>query len=136
MPTQLRVKEFVISTDDIKLDRGIMTSTIEIEKFDPDLKRRRANAYDDEDDYAGMQTDIALSENDVSHVIRQRSGPSRKIEIFSGTDPMFNCKNLKLRLQEISRKDIILLSIGVFFFILAITSVILWFKIFLNGYAN
>ena len=32
LPEALRVKSFVISFEDIKLDKGILTSTIEIEK--------------------------------------------------------------------------------------------------------
>ena len=33
LPEPLRVKSFVISSEDIKLDKQLMTSTIEIEKF-------------------------------------------------------------------------------------------------------
>lgn len=70
MPASLRVKSFVISTDDIKLDKGLMTSTIEIEKVYTDKKNRNKRDFDeDSDDYNNRdRTELAPSESDMSVV--------------------------------------------------------------------
>ena len=53
-----------------------------------------SDLYDD-DDYVP-------SESDLSHVIR-RAERQRKIEVFSGKDPMFNIANLVLRVKMLTR---------------------------------
>ena len=45
------------------------------------------------------QTLVAQSDTDISRVEKMQAEPGAKIEVFSGKDPMFNLKNLKLRLR-------------------------------------
>lgn len=102
MPASLRVKSFVISTEDIKLDKGLMTSTIEIEKVYADRKYRNKKDFDeDSEDFnnGGDRTEIwEPSESDMSAVERKRVGPRGGIDVFTGDDPIFNVHNLKLRI--------------------------------------
>lgn len=125
------MKPFVITTDDIKLDNGIFPSRIEIEKFDPDS--RRTKVYDaDEYDEFGQRSEMAPSESDLSQVMRRRDGPGRRIEVFSGVDPIFNCKNLGLRIKRLTRKQVCLLAMLVLVLSLAVSAVLLWFKVVLS----
>ena len=58
-----------------------MTSTIEIEKFKAEKKRKNAKDMDDdsEDFNRAGQTEMALSESDLSHVMKDRVGPRKSI---------------------------------------------------------
>ena len=137
MPPALRVKPFVISTEDIKLDKGLMTSTIEIEKFKADDKRLKHKDFDDDSDgWNRDRTEMAPSESDLSQVMKKRVGPGKSINIFTGEDPMFNVHNLKLRVQGIQRKDVYMIAIVVFVLACAVSAVLVWFKIVLKGFAN
>ena len=60
MPQPLRVKPFVISMEDIKLDKGLYPGTIEIERFEPDSKRNNRGRTDG-DDRMERGTSVALS---------------------------------------------------------------------------
>ena len=83
-----------------------------------------------------MQTEMVPTESDVSFVRRARVGPRRRIEVFSGDDPMFNIHNLKLRIYGMERKHVIYLSLLLLMFTMAVSAVLVWFKVVLKGYAD
>jgi len=108
LPVALRVKPFVIHTDDIKLDIGLMTATIDIEKFDLDQRRKRQANGQSNDFYAAEDEDddeIAPSESDLSYVVRQRETNIKMLEVFSGVDPLCNCQNLDVRITSLTREQ-------------------------------
>ena len=67
LPEALRVKSFVISFEDIKLDKGILTSTIEIEKVHT-AHKNQDGSDDDSDEYKFERTEFEQSESDISKV--------------------------------------------------------------------
>ena len=134
MPEALRVKPFVINTDDIKLDQGLLTTTIEIEKVYLDKKRKRSGLEDSDED--GNRTLVAQSDTDISRVEKMQAEPGAKIEVFSGKDPMFNCKNLKLRCRGLQKKDIYTMIAVFLLWCLCLSAAIVWLKVVLKGYSR
>ena len=66
LPEALRVKPFVISTEDIKLDKGMITGTIEIEKVYDLKKKQYRSDFNDSDEHLRGMTELEPSESDVS----------------------------------------------------------------------
>ena len=75
-------------------------------------------------------------ESDVSFVRRAHVGPRKRIEVFTGDDPMFNVHNLKLRIQGMERKHVVYLSLLILVIAMAVSAVLVWFKVVLKGYAD
>ena len=63
-------------------------------------------------------------------------GPRKRIEVFTGDDPMFNVPNLKLRIQGMERKHVVYLSLLLLVIAMAVSAVLVWFKVVLKGYAD
>ena len=131
LPLPLRVKPFVISMEDIKLEKGLYPSTIEIERFNDSKRNIRGRADGDENNERGESVEVSFV--DVSQVIRNKDR-TKSIEIFSGEDPMFNCKNLGLRIKSLERKHYWQLALILLLLGLAIGAVLAWFKIFLKNF--
>ena len=66
LPLPLRVKPFIISMDDIKLEKGLFSSTIEIERFHESKRNNRGRSDGDEINERGES--ILISESDLSQV--------------------------------------------------------------------
>ena len=60
LPENLRVKPFVISMEDIKLDKSLFSGTTEIQLYKPETKRQKG------DDRGERGTSFAYSASDVS----------------------------------------------------------------------
>ena len=57
----------MISTEDIKLDKGLMTGTIEIDKVHAESKKMKGGNYeDDTSEFGKYQTERIPSESDLS----------------------------------------------------------------------
>ena len=112
--------------DDIKLDKHLFEGPIEIQKFDDTRRQRLANGEE--------LTDTIQSESDLSHVVRHKE-QRLSIEIFKGSDPMFNCQNLYLRIRGMTRTQMCKISLLMLIILACTISIALWFKIKLNGYA-
>ena len=136
LPEALRVKPFVINTDDIKLDQGILTTTIEIEKVYLDKRKRSGLEGDSSDDGNLSRTLIANSDADISRLEKMQAEPGAKMELFSGKDPIFNIKNLKLRIRGLEKKDIYSMIAVFFLFSLCFIAAIVWLKVVLKGYSR
>ena len=134
LPEALRVKPFVINTDDIKLDQGLCTTTIEIEKVY--LDKRKRSGLDDSDDDGMNRTLVAQSDTDISRVEKMQAESGVKIEVFSGKDPMFNIKNLKLRFRGLEKKDIYIIIAVFLLWSLCVSAAIIWLKVVLKGFSR
>ena len=134
MPEAIRVKPFVINTDDIKLDQGLLTTTIEIEKVY--LDKRKQSGLEDSDDESMNRTLVAQSDTDISRVEKMQAEPGAKIEVFSGKDPIFNLKNLKLRLRGLEKKDIYTMIAVFLLWCLCLSAALVWLKVVLKGYSR
>ena len=136
LPTQLRRRSWTIKTGDIKLDKNVMTSTIEIEKFDLDHTLRGAGGGgkrgDISDFFEGDDDELAPTESDLSHVIKRADRDRNPIEIFSGQDPMFNLANLGLRIRMLQRCQIYKLLLILLVVFLCYLAIYLWFDLKLD----
>ena len=136
LPLQLRRRSWIVKTNEIKLDKNVMTSTIEIEKFDidPTLNGKSGGNKrgDLSDFFDGEDEEQALSESDLSHVVKRADLERNPIEFFSGDDPIFNLANLGMRIKQLTKPQVYKLTAIIIAVILCYVGIYLWFDIKLD----
>lgn len=66
--------------------------------------------------------------------MRKHKGARRSIDVFTGSDPLFNLKNLGLRIKSMQSRQYWQLGGLIFITALAIMVVVLWFYIVLSNF--
>ena len=142
LPELLRVKDFVITTEDVRLAKNLMTRTVEITKFQVDHMdpsgsgagignnwRTYTSGHGGDNEF-DRASSICFSQDEFAANLRSKK-MVKPFEWFSGEDPCCNCANLAIRMKGATRKEIAFLVLWVFVLLLAIIAVVFWFNVVL-----
>ena len=126
MPEEYRVKDFVITTEDIKLAKSLVTRPVEITRFMTEASRGPLQDTSKQEIDLDRASSIAISQDEFAANLRSKK-IRKRIEWFSGEDPCCNCANLKLKLKILTKCQIAVFVVWLLVLVASTLLVLGWF---------